>query len=289
VFTQMGCALSVPLDGTSVWEGGQNRKWYSCASKPGAGFSTGSDVRVEGAGMCADSQGRPDPTSLVVDMEALGDRTGCFAWVMDQCRLDLRQVKNIEFDVDLTQCDNLWSTPLELSPLSWLPPQGLSGEVNLLESCPVPSIVSNLGCYSLSGSLKDGCKDGAWGAATGLLGPKHVSVTLADSGNLTGSGDLSIKVCELSGAGCKTAGSFKGFLNNIHPTKGQQFGWPFEFRSDVWNGYAAGDGWRGCGATRNPGTKCKYAIKNVRVSSNSGKPVFSGGKCAALNADKSQW
>jgi hypothetical protein len=167
-FRALGCPNSMPLDGSSVWRSGADRKWYSCAARPGQPYATGADVRADGAGMCVDASGRPDYSSIVVDMSTLKDRTGCFAWVADDCNIDMRRVKKLEFDVDLTQCEALWAAPIWLSPLDWRDPQGLSGEVDFVEMCPVPTVATNLGCYSVPHS-PDTCLDGGathWGDAS---------------------------------------------------------------------------------------------------------------------------
>lgn len=215
-------------------------------------------------------------------MTTVSDRTGCFAWVTEQCQMDLRRVRKIEFDVDMTQCEALWAAPFWMSPLQWVGPQGMSGEVDFVEACAVPNVATNLGCWSAPGSAQ--CMDGGpWAQATGLMGPKHLVMTLDDTTNVNAGGTLKVNLCGLDGSNCRLVARYQNYLSTVYPTRGQQNGWPFEFRSDVWNGYALDSGWKGCNAQRNPGTQCKYAIRNIKVTSNNGQPVF-GGKCAALNA-----
>lgn len=280
------CAQLVPVGDASIWRPGWNRRWHSCSIKEHGHFAQNLDIRTDSARMCLDESGNPDYTSLFVDMESVDDPTGCFAWIADQCPIDLRHTAMLEFDIDVAQCENLWTSPLWLSPLVWRFPQGLSGEVDLVEMCPVPNITTNLGCWSL-GAAKDVCTDGvdgAWGTNGNLDGKKHVLMTLEDGRDLQAKGGLLVRVCDESGSCVKVAYKVD-FLSASYPTAGQKNGWPLELRSSVWNGYPTPEdgGWSACKAVHNPLTKCKYLINNIKVTSNTGIPMFSG-KCAPLNA-----
>lgn len=274
-FSAIDCSISTKRSSSSLWVKSTGSS-YSCKPLPG------DNVVDDPANMCLNSAETPDYTSIVVDMRPLSVRTGCFAWTMSQCSFDLRQVSSIEFDVDMASCGGLWSAPLWLSPLKWIAPQGLSGEIDFVEVCPAPQASTNLGCYSVNTGPGQ-CQDGQrWGNPQNFSGPKHMSMTLDATNSLTSGGSLTIQVCNLDGTACKVVAKYVDYLSKVYPTQNQRNGQPFMFVSDVWNGAGVDGGWNGCGAQRNAATECSYVIRNIQVNTWGGQPLFTG-KCSPLN------
>ncbi|CAK9097895.1 Hypothetical protein SCF082_LOCUS45914 [Durusdinium trenchii] len=84
--------------------------------------------------MCIGSSGKPDYTSLFVDLASAPIKDGCFAWLASACSMDFRRVKRIEFDFDMKSCGSVWAAPLWMSPSPWDSPGRTSGEVDLVVS-----------------------------------------------------------------------------------------------------------------------------------------------------------
>merc|ERR1719446_417769 len=89
-FQSLGCSSLAPFDASSVFET-WTQPCYSC-NLP---------IRGDGGSVCVDASGTIDYTSILVDMQSLQERTGCFGWSAEQCALDLRRVSSIEFNFDL--------------------------------------------------------------------------------------------------------------------------------------------------------------------------------------------
>jgi len=271
VSTQTGlsiCTKKATLGSSSIWR------------RDGPHTSNcGSGTRSDGAYSCADQQGNVDSTSIFMDLGSVSNKVGCFIWRSSStCNFPMKSIARIEFDAEWTGCDNLWMAPLWTFSDPWQAPQGTSGEIDFIEECTVPKVTTNLGCYSVNDA---GCQDGdPWGGTSGTSsGPKHLSMTLDTSGN------LAVQVCNLDRSGCRQVAKYDGYLGKSYPTSGGRNN-AFHFVSDIFNdppGDASG-GWDGCQASRNTNTQCKYAITNLKLTSTSGRPVFSPGSCAALNA-----
>lgn len=213
---------------------------------------------------CIKSDGQIDESSLFFDMSALSNKSGCFAWKASNCGTDMTKVSRIEFDFDFSDCQDVWTAPLWITPETWIEPGSTSGEIDFVEMCPVGKAATNFAAPGM-----------AWGNGSSSNGPKHFVMTLDDSGN------LQTKICNLGGtAGCFTGASYRNFLN-VATSKNDH-----HFVTDVWNGNGGDAGWTGCNARNNPETQCKYAIMNLRIYTKTGQPLYSG-SCAALNGDSS--
>ena len=197
--------------------------------------------------------------------------------------MDLLQVSQISFDVDMKNCDNVWAAPLRLCPNPWVGPGTTSGEIDFVENCPVGNVATNFG-----GGGQHGEDQLVWGNAT-FLGPKHFIMTLGpySFGHHDSGGNLATQICEVDGSNCVDGAYYNGFLSAVTATKSLTESYPYTFKSDIWNGFNGDGGWTGCGAYNNPTTTCQYAVTNIRVSTTDGSPMFSDGKCAALNAASS--
>eukprot|EP00929_Paragymnodinium_shiwhaense_P112906 TRINITY_DN8116_c0_g1_i1.p1 TRINITY_DN8116_c0_g1~~TRINITY_DN8116_c0_g1_i1.p1 ORF type:complete len:341 (+),score=36.22 TRINITY_DN8116_c0_g1_i1:89-1111(+) len=263
-FSALGCATVRQGDENWIWAPGTGKMW-----------SCNLPVRGDIASMCVTPDGTPDYTSIYVNMDATNRKSGCFVWKATDCSLDLRKVRNISFDADVTDCDNLWTAPLWMSPTPWRNPAQFSGEVDFLEMCPVNSIFGN---------FATGGKQLRIASATGLGGPKTIVMTLGHPQDLHANGTLRTEVCDLGAQNCHQGSYYTKYLSTVTATKWKEHSFPFTLISDVWNGYGGDAGWAGCRAENNPSSDCKYVIRNIRVYAVDGKPYFQG-RCAALNGD----
>lgn len=221
---------------------------------------------------CIRADGTVDDTSVFFDMTALASRGGCFVWETSDCATDMTLVSKIEFDFDFSDCQDVWTAPLWITPEIWLDPGGTSGEIDFLEMCPVGIAATNFGSPGQLGETQM-----QWGSGTntstkhGADGPKHFTLTLDSSGN------LKTQICDLDRVtGCFSGASYYNFLNRITSK------YAHRFVTDVWNGYGGDGGWTGCQAIHNEATQCKYAIMNLRVHTHDDQPLYSG-RCAPLN------
>lgn len=182
----------------------------------------------------------------------------------------MTKVSKIEFDFDFSDCQDVWTAPLWITPETWISPGSTSGEIDFVEMCPVGSAATNFGAAGGVGENQM-----AWGSGSSSNGPKHFVLSIDDGGN------LKTKICNLDGAtGCYDGANYDNFLNVITSKNNHHF------VTDVWNGHGGDSGWSGCGANHNEATQCKYAIMNLRVYTKDGQPLYSG-SCAALNGDTS--
>lgn len=279
-FASLGCAKVVQPDSDWVWETMQNHRPINVHSCDQA---EANHIRGDGVSMCLNASGLPDHTSIYVDMTGVKDKTGCFAWYSYACPLDLRTISKLEFDIDIKGCGDVWAGPFWLTPSAWYGPGGQSGEIDLIEACPVGNVNNNFaGCDGAQGI----CHEATIASGGGLGGPKHIVMTLADSGEVSKGGDLKVEVCDLGGSNCRDGGYFTDFLRTAKSTKMRPVGstLPYYLVSDIWNGLSGDGGWYGCNARNSPATQCQYAVLNIQVHGNHGAHVFnSGGKCTALN------
>merc|ERR1712232_169672 len=123
-FSEIGCAKRTNFDANSIW-GAYGRPHPSCNGAP---------ARSDAGSMCVDQSGKPDPTSIFVDMASLTTATGCHAWVTSEreengCQIDIHRVKSIAFDIDMQNCEDVWAAPLWLCPHPWK--RGPHGEAAL--------------------------------------------------------------------------------------------------------------------------------------------------------------
>ncbi|CAJ1376347.1 unnamed protein product [Effrenium voratum] len=210
-----------------------------------------------------------------VNLAGAAAKTGCFAWSAGSCVVDFRLVQRIEFDFDVKSCGSVWAAPLWISPHPWDSPAATSGEVDFVEACPVGQMYTNFAC---------GGHEEAIGNADNLGGPKHFIMTFDGTTSFTSGGTLRTQICELGPTNCRNSAFYPDFLSRVDPTKGRGTSFPYTFLSDIWNGFGGDSGWTGCKARNNPNSQCEYAVRNIKVYTWSGAPMF-GGKCAALNGN----
>jgi len=260
-FAEVGCASTRVGDANWLWE-------------TGAGTFPSCDMPVRGdiGSMCIDSNGQPDYTSLYVDLASAPNRIGCFAWLASSCVMDFRRVLRIEFDFDVKSCGSVWAAPLWISPQPWDSPGPTSGEVDLVEACPVGSLYTN---------FATGGHEMPIGNPSDLGGPKHMIMMIDSSASLVAGGTLRTQICDFGKTNCR---DYEDFMSRVSPTKGRGQSFPYTFLSDIWNGHGGDGGWTGCKAFNNPNSQCQYVIHNIKIYTVDGRPMFSG-KCGALNGD----
>jgi len=261
-FATLGCGNSVPGDASWIWQAGSGT-WQSCNLA----------VRGDIGSMCVDAAGKADPTSLFVSLPSTPDRSGCFAWTAEACSVDFRRVQRIEFDFDVASCGSVWAAPLWISPRPWDGPAPTSGEVDFVEACPVGDLRTNFATGGTEESI---------GNPDNLGGPKHLIMTLDNSAAVGAAGTLRTKICDLGPTNCRDSAFYPDYMSTVISTRGQGHSFPYIFLSDIWNGFGGDSGWTGCKAGNNPNSACQYAVRNIRVYTDDGSPMFSG-KCAALN------
>lgn len=215
---------------------------------------------------CIRSNGQADETSLFLDMPSLSNRSGCFVWEILDCGTDLTRVSKIEFDFDFLNCNDVWTAPLWITPHDWKSPGWTSGEIDLVEMCPVGNAWTNFAGQGPSQQENQMM----WGSGVGV-GPKHFTLTLDEAGNLT------TRICNLDGTSCFDGAYYRNFLDSVESKHNHHF------VSDVWNGHGGDGGWTGCKAKNNQETQCKYAIMNLQLHAKDGQPLFTDSKCSALN------
>jgi len=256
--------------------------WNVAASSNSCSSSQG--IRGDSGFACADSSGAVDGSSIYVDMTTVADKAGCFVWETGDCQYPMKSVRRIDFDVEWEGCSDLWMAPLWTYSSPWSPEtgrQGLSGEIDFVEECPVPTVSTNLGCYDAGQG--SGCVDASkWGQGTSSNGPQHMTMSLDAEGN------LDVQLCTIDGTSCRSVASYKNYLGVVYPTTDGRNN-VYKFMSDIFNDQGGDGGWSGCKAVQNPTTACRYAVTNIKIESNSNTPVFSdsNSKCYVLNAEAS--
>merc|ERR550525_271835 len=156
------CPSRASLGGSTIWSPVYSS--HSCAGdfKHDVGFA------CEG-----------DDTSIHVDMSFTKSKPGCYVWSSEDCQWPMKSVSKIEFDVEWVGCERLWMCPLWTFSYPWAPrtdKQGLSGETDFVEECPLPDANTNLGCYDADQGAN--CKDGGhWAPGQSSSGVKHMVMT----------------------------------------------------------------------------------------------------------------
>merc|ERR1719454_2810669 len=88
---------------------------------------------VNNAQMC-----EGDLTSIVFQA---GGGAECLSSKMD-CPFSMYDLEQLDFDVDMVDCDGTWAAPLWMSPHHW-EGSGYSGEIDMIENCPWDNVRSN--------------------------------------------------------------------------------------------------------------------------------------------------
>jgi len=236
------------------------------------------------------SQCKGDHTSIQLDMSKVHNKQACFAYsTAGVLQWDMQPGTTITFNAEWENCDKVWTAPIWLMASSWIGPQGLTGEIDLLETC------SGHGDESFTTSIICGdhhpnnpqCKEPHWGSAYRGNGFFR--------GKIDAGGTWTMDKCNLDGSNCELISQYPNYLSLNH---GSQRHEKFHFTSTLFNGGSGngGDGgWGGCG-TLNLDTNCKYTITDIQVGTGTPDPAPSPSPssgvcnnwCAGDTANRSQ-
>ena len=196
-----------------------------------------------------------DNTSLVFATNGIG----CFKTeIKSDCNFDLRKVKQIDFDISMKDCKNVWAS-------FWATPAGIwqgggnSGEMDFIELCPAKTGQ----VYSNWAGEVEGKNKKAVLAPNADNFNDHITVRNDGNGKITVGNAYYNNI--YSSYACK---SDPGYANCI-----------YSFIADVWNGLSGDPGYENCmdptykhkGKTDN---KCTFIIKNIKITPFDGKNPF---------------
>lgn len=260
------CAQKLPMSSTSVWTNGQEA--HSCQGR----------FTPEGASMCADDNGNPDLTSISLDLNTVSDPVGCFLWETRDCKFDMNKIATVELDAEWSGCGELWFAPFWHVSLPWIAPQGTSGEIDYIETC-------RLSGYKVQTAIicrdhpHEECEEPYWADGASSDGPVHLSASIDANGTWR------MSKCDIDGTNCLRISQYPDYLDVNSATKDGGTGSDFHFVSDIWNGIGGDVGWQHCGNTNREAT-CRYAVRNVKVTTKDGSNPFSNSKCNAMFAGR---
>jgi len=225
--------------------------WKQLPAHPSCAYA-GHPFKSEGFGQCAG-----DPTSITLNMGVVAEKQGCYAYTTeDKKEWTMNEVSEISFDAEWEDCEGVWTAPLWLTPKTWVAPQGLSGEIDLIETCKSHA-QETVGTSIICTDHPDPqCLDSQWGEAASSNGPQRFR------GKIDGEGTWTMDKCSLDGTKCELVSRYPRYLTTA---TGPEKDMKFHFVSDLWNGGAGDSGWAACG-TLNKNTKCRYTIANIKVT-----------------------
>lgn len=199
-----------------------------------------------------------DHTSISLDMTKVSNKKGCYAYnTKTNKHWDSKKVRKLEFDAEWQDCEKVWFCPLWITPAHWIEPQGLSGEIDLIESCRT-HVHDTVGTSIICKEHPDpGCFDRQWGQAAGSDGPKHFVATIDDEGT------WSMKKYSYPYDENSPGELVSRYPSYIYKNTGSKQNMQFHFVSDLWNGGSGDSGWHYCG-TMNYHTQCKYTVANIK-------------------------
>lgn len=215
-----------------------------------------------------------DPTSVVIQSNG---QPQCLAAKMPDCRFNLRTIQQLDFDVNMIGCGGTWAAPLWMSPDYWAG-DGDSGEIDMLENCPVDAVWNNFAGVDASRGTQVRVKIADPNSFQG-----HTTMwNQADEG----SGIISthVKTCdpsEVQDGSCPETGDV-AYYHDIFGANGCSNGanCMYTMISDIWNGVAGDPGFQGCtGGHTHPSSGCHVSVTNIRFKANPG--TFTG-KCSSL-------
>lgn len=233
------CPGSYATSPESDWLWDRGTEFYPSCTSPGV---------TNNAQQC-----HGDPTSVI--FRANGNPE-CLATQMSQCKFNMYNLQQLDFDISLENCLGTWAAPLWLTPDYWAG-GGLSGEIDMVEICPTSLLRSNFaGVYSPYGT------EVAWNYdANSFAG--HVTMVIDN-------GRVSVNMCTNVGGECQTYGG--ATYENIFASNAcSGHDCVYTFISDIWNGISGDGGYWGCaGGHTTPGSQCAYSIRNIRTKAAAG-------------------
>lgn len=224
---------------------------------------------VNNAQMC-----EGDPTSIV--FQASGDAE-CLASRMDACTFDMHDFDQLDFDLDMVDCQGTWAAPLWMTPTYWEGGAD-SGEIDMIENCPWDQVRSNF-----AGESEDN-QQVSWTQGSNVVGTGDdfkSHTTMWKQQDTDGKMGIYISTCRQTEVGsdgtCPKEGA--AHQRDIYGKNGCSKGdCVYTMVSDLWNGKFGDAGWTGCTQEgTNIGSKCKFSVTNFKS-----KGMQFSGKCAAM-------
>lgn len=211
-----------------------------------------------------------DPTSIVLD--ATTGKTvggiGCYLTNMSDCKFNLHDIKQIEFDITVSNCEDTWFS-FWASPVNYGNDNTVSGEIDFIEACPINGVYSN------------------WaGASDNIASPTQLS---SNTSNFTAALKITISpngLVEVYKDTVKTSSKYSNIFNSHGCTQyNSSDNCVFMFKADIWNGTKGDSGYDYCMQNRRGSpinSKCKFAITNLRLTPFKSEYKFPVSKCNAL-------
>jgi len=204
-----------------------------------------------------------DVTSILLDVSKTQEKgIGCYLTNMNDCVFNLRDFVQIDFDIVVSDCENTWFSFWATPRHHWTG-DGLSGEMDFIESCPINGIHSNWAGGGVPDTLSNDTSSFT----------AHMKVTINQT---TG------KV-EIYKDGVKTKAKYDNIFASYACTNDNNCN--YVLKADIWNGYDGDGGYDSCmkNYKNNPQpSNCKFSIKNIRLTPKDPNYKFSTEKCNAL-------
>jgi len=206
-----------------------------------------------------------DPTSVVIQGDG---QPQCLSAQMSDCRFNMHDIDQLDFDVDMVGCGGTWAAPLWMTPDHWAG-GGASGEIDMVENCPSTSVNNN---FAGGGTqVKTSADPNSWRGHT----------TMWKQADSDGVQSIHVQSCDPSASSCSEGGDV-AYLRDIYGLNGCRGGenCMYTMVSDIWNGNSGDGGYSGCaGGKPHYSTGCSISVTNIRFKAAEG--TFTG-KCAAL-------
>lgn len=183
------------------------------------------------------------------------------------CRLLLPKLESIDANFEVHDCLGMWIAPLWMTPTHWVAPNYLSGEVDILESCPR----DRLGTNFASGGHQVGYSKDEFGLNE--ISDGHLTFRLLPDGQVF------VSVChqkDLDETGQCPRKAGDASYDNLFASHacGDTSDCREHLVSDIWNGVGGDDGYQHCmnevdGVADflkpNLNSKCHFAVTDIQV------------------------
>jgi len=210
-----------------------------------------------------------DPTSVVINNWG---QTSCLVTQMHDCKFNMHDFQQMDFDVRIRDCGSTWSAPLWITPDFWAD-GGNSGEIDMVELCPAGEVNTNF-----AGADAPVGYPSKWGADPNWFAG-HVTMWKQWT---DGKGGITVKVCdhdEAAAHGGSCHGDGAAYYPDIYASNAcNGHDCTFRLVSDIWNGVDGDWGFKGCSKGVPQTAHCRHSIRNIKIRG----PAFSG-KCKVLS------
>jgi len=190
---------------------------------------------------------------------------------MPDCKFDLRNMEQLDFDINMINCGGTWAAPLWMTPDYWQG-GGASGEIDMMENCPTNAVYNNFAGGGSQVRVEIADPNSFQG---------HTTLWKQDDGN--GIQSIHVRTCDPSDmldGSCREEGSIAYYrdIYGANGCRGQNC--MYTLISDIWNGYAGDDGYQGCtGGQTHLSSGCQTSVSNIRIKAATG--TFTG-KCSSM-------